>query len=140
MHIDERHANLSVTRLCRTGKADLGHGHAELLSDQADGFREGDVLDLLHKGEDIARFSAAKAVVKLPRGMHRKRRRLLGMKRTEPGEILRPSLLQLDVVADDADDIRLLLEDLFEVVGGSRRRCHLGAHTRPLVIMRGGKG
>ena len=43
------------------------------------------------------------------------------MKGTKPGEILRASLLQLDVVADDADDIRLLLEAFFEVVGGSHR-------------------
>src|SRR5208337_559503 len=120
MHVDEHHANVSVAGLLRTGKRDLGHGHAQLLSNQPKGFREGDVLDLLDKGEDISRLSAAKAVIKLPCGMHRKRRRLLGMKRTKPRKVLRPSLLQLDVVANDANDIRLLLEGLFEVVGGSR--------------------
>jgi hypothetical protein len=70
---------------------------------------------------------------KLPRGVHRKRRRLLGMKRTKPGEILRPSLLQLDVVADDPDDIRLLLERFFEIV--RRSRSHRGGTQLPLVIM-----
>jgi hypothetical protein len=33
----------------------------------------------------------------------------------KPREILRPGLLELDVVANDADDIRLLLNDFFEV-------------------------
>ena len=55
---------------------------------------------------------------KLARGMNRERWRLLGVERTQTGEILRSSLLQFDVVADDADDIRLLLEGLFEVGGG----------------------
>ena len=39
------------------------------------------------------------------------------MKRTKPGEILGTRLPQLDVVAHDADDVRLLLEGLLEVVG-----------------------
>ena len=103
--------------LLRTGKRDLRHRHAQLLRQQPDGFRESNILDFLDEGKDISRLAAAKAVIKLPGGMDRKRSRLLGMKRTKPGEVLRPSLLQLDVVADDADDIRLLLERLFEVVG-----------------------
>ena len=40
------------------------------------------------------------------------------MKRTQPGKILRPGFLQLDVVADDADDIGLLLYRVFEIVSG----------------------
>src|SRR5208282_6091645 len=82
MHIQQRHENLSVASLRRTGKSHLRHRHAELLRNQPDRFREGDVLDLLNKGEDISRLSAAEAVKKLPRGMNRKRRCLLGMKRT----------------------------------------------------------
>jgi len=39
------------------------------------------------------------------------------MKRTESGEILRPRLLELDIIADDADDICLLLKRLFEIIG-----------------------
>jgi hypothetical protein len=34
---------------------------------------------------------------------------------TEPGEILSSGLLELDVVADDADDIRLLLDRVREI-------------------------
>ena len=37
------------------------------------------------------------------------------MKRAEPGVVLGASLLQLDVVADDADDIRLLLDRVREI-------------------------
>ena len=48
---------------------------------RAHGFRESDVLDLLHKAEDISRCAAAKAVVKLPRGVNGKRRRLFGAPR-----------------------------------------------------------
>jgi hypothetical protein len=47
--------------------------------------------------------------------MDRKRRRLLAVKWAKPGIVLRASPLQLDVVADDADDIRLLLDYLFEI-------------------------
>ena len=39
------------------------------------------------------------------------------MKRTKPREILRPDFFQLDVVADDADDIRLLLDRVREIAG-----------------------
>ena len=40
------------------------------------------------------------------------------MKGTKPRIVLRPGLLQLDVVADDADDVRLLLQRFFEVFRG----------------------
>src|ERR1035438_577380 len=82
------------------------------------GVGECDVFDLLNEGKDVSRLAAAKAVKELARGMDGKRRRLLGMKGTEAGEILGSRFLQLDVVADDTDDVRLLLERLFEVVGG----------------------
>jgi hypothetical protein len=36
---------------------------------------------------------------------------------TEPGEVLRAGLFQLDVVADDADDIGLLLDGVCEIAG-----------------------
>lgn len=57
-------------------------------------------------------------MIKLPRGVNRKRWRFLPVKRTEAGIVLRPSFLQLDVVADDADNIRLLLHRLFEIFRG----------------------
>ena len=39
------------------------------------------------------------------------------MKRTKPGVVLRPSLLQLDVVAHNANDVRLLFNGFLEVAG-----------------------
>ena len=44
------------------------------------------------------------------------------MKRTQPGEVLGTSFLQLDVVPDDADDVGLLLERVFEVGSGHGMR------------------
>ena len=39
------------------------------------------------------------------------------MKGAEAGVVLRPGLLQFDVVADDADDVRLLLDRVCEIAG-----------------------
>jgi hypothetical protein len=85
---------------------------------QPDCFREGDVFYFLNELENVALLVTTKAVVELLRGMHRERRRLLPVKRTKPGIVLRPGPFQLDVVTDDADDIRLLLHRLFEVFRG----------------------
>jgi hypothetical protein len=46
--------------------------------------------------------------------MDRKRRRLLPMKWTQ-SDVVRPRLAQLDVVADHADDVRLLLHRISEI-------------------------
>ena len=81
------------------------------------GFGEGDVFDFLHEAEDVAGDAAAEAVKKLARGMDGERRGLLAVEWAQAGEILRARLLQLDVVADDADDIRLLLDRVCEVAG-----------------------
>ncbi len=80
------------------------------------------VLDLLDEAENVSRIPAAKAVKKLARSVDGERRRLLAMKRTQPGKVLRPRLPQFDVVAHDADDVRLLLERLLEVVGRGHER------------------
>ena len=101
----------------RSVEAGLGHGDPQLLGHRADGFREGDVLDFLDEGENVAGDAAAEAVKELAGGVDRERRRLFAVKGTKPGIVLRTRLLQLDVVADDADDVRLLLDVFFEVVG-----------------------
>ena len=110
----------------------LGQRNPQLLRHHPHGLGEGDVFDLLHEAEDVARHAAAKAVIKLARGMHRKRRRLLSVKRTQSGIVLRAGLLQLDVVADDADDVRLLLDRVREIARvrhfrsrSLRRNCEL---------------
>jgi hypothetical protein len=115
-------------RLFRAGKADFGHGHAKLLRDQPDGFGEGDVLNFLHETEDIARDAATEAVVELARSVDGERRRLLVVEGTESGEVLRARLLQLDVVAHNADDVGLLLEGFFEIVRTHWRRILFHTH------------
>ncbi len=122
MDIEQRHAHLRFARFLRATELDLGHGHAELLRDQPDGLRKRNVLDFLHKREHVSRHAASEAVKELPRGVHGERRRLLVMKRTEAGKILRARLLELDVVADNANDVGLLLERVFEVGGGHEKR------------------
>ena len=96
---------------------DLRHGDAELLGDHAHGFGEGDVLDLLDEGENIASGVAAEAVKELVAGVNRERRSLFLVKRTKPGVVLRAGLAQLDVLAHDADDVGLLLDGGGEVAG-----------------------
>ncbi len=49
----------------------LGHWHAKLLRDRPHRFRKSNVFDFLHEAENIARCLAAKAVIELPRRMHR---------------------------------------------------------------------
>ena len=117
MNIEQHGAQPGFLGLCRTRERDLGQRNPQLLRHRSHRFGESNVLDFLHKAENIAGNSAAKAVIKLPRGVHRKRWCLLVMKGTEPGVVLRPRLLQLDVVADDANDVRLLLDGFLEVAG-----------------------
>ena len=97
----------------------LGSGDAELLGDGADGFGKGDVLDLLDKAEDVAGDSAAEAVEELARGVDGERRRLFAVEGAQAGVVLRAGFAQLDVVADDADDIGLLLDGVGEISGVS---------------------
>ena len=117
MDIQQHGSQPGFLSLSRTRVADLGQRNPQLLRHHPHGFRKSNVLDFLNKTENVARNAAAKAVIKLPRGVHRKRRRLLVMKGTKPGVVLRPSLLQLDVVADNANDVRLLLDGFLEVAG-----------------------
>ena len=118
--------SLASSASCRSVEAGLRHSDAELLGHRADGFREGDVLDFLDEGEDVAGDAASEAVEELAGGVHRERRGLLAVEGAESGIVLRAGLLQLDVVADDADDVRLLLDYVREVAGvghGASRDC-----------------
>src|SRR4051812_7521974 len=88
-----------------SGKVLFGQRDAQLRSNGTNGFGERRVLDLLHEAEDVTREAASEAVIELFRGVHAEAGRLLVVERTEPGEILRAGFLQLDVVADDANDV-----------------------------------
>src|SRR5882724_11760727 len=113
--IKQHRSQLGFFRLGRAAKAGFRERYVQLLRDRSHRLRKGNVLYFLHEAEHIARRPAPETVKELPRGMHRERRRLLAMKRTQPRKILRPRLLQLDVIAHHADDIRLLLERVREI-------------------------
>ena len=117
MNVEQHTAHLSFLRFRRTAVTRLGQRDAKFLRDRPHRLGERNVLDLLHEAENVSRQPASEAVIKLPRGMHGKRWRLLTVKGTKPGIILRPSLLQLDVVAHNADDVRLLLDRVREIPG-----------------------
>ena len=98
-------------------KVTFGMGDAEFLRDEADSFGKSDVLDFLDETEDVTRGATSEAVIELPDGVYGERRRLLAMERTEAGEILRAGFLEFDIVSDDADDVRLLLDGVGEIAG-----------------------
>ncbi len=108
---------------CLLGRrvAHLGQRDLQLLRDQTNGFREGNVLDLLHERQDIARRAAAKAVEELPGGVYRERGRFFLVEGAQPGEVLRATLAQLDVLAHNANDVRLLLDGVRKIA----RICHV---------------
>ncbi len=118
MDLKESSADFRFPCLRRAREGDLRHGDAELLRDETHSFGKSNVLDFLDETEDIARGATSEAVVELPDGVYGERRRLLAMERTESGEVLGAGFLEFDIVSDDADDVRLLLKRLFEVVGG----------------------
>ena len=67
---------LRGTRIARLGQRDT-----EFLRHEPDCLRERNVLGFLHETEDVPRNSAAKAVIKLARRMHGKRRGFLAVER-----------------------------------------------------------
>ena len=102
-------------------KSHLRKRDSELLRHSPHSFRERDVFDFLDEVEYIARHSASEAVIELPGGMNRKRRCLFVVEWTESRIVLRAGFFQLDVVADDPDDVRLLLDDFLKICGVSHR-------------------
>ncbi len=136
VHIEQLAAEAGFLGFAGSGEAGLGERNSQLLRQQPDRFREGDVFDFLDEVEDVAFFVAAEAVVELLGGVHGKRRRFFPVKGTQAGVILSPGFAELDVVADNADDIRLLLYGVREIAGvrhgsvavwrqNSRRNCEL---------------
>ncbi len=95
----------------------LGKRDSALSSYDADSFGEADVFNLHDEGEDVAFLVAAEAVEVVVRGVDGERAGLFFVKGAEAGVVLGTGFTQLDVVADDADDVCLLLDGLGEVVG-----------------------
>jgi hypothetical protein len=100
----------------------LRDGDAQLLRDQADGFREGYVFDFLDEAEDVAGEAASEAVIELARGVDGERCSFFAVEGAESGVVLRAGFLQLNVVADDANDVRLLLDRVCEIAGVRHKR------------------
>jgi hypothetical protein len=115
--IEELAAEAGLFGFAGRGVAGFGQRDAEFLCNQADGFGESDVLDFLDEAEDVAFFLASEAVVELLGGVDGKGRSFFAVKGAEAGVVLRAGFFELDVVADDADDVRLLLEGVGEVAG-----------------------
>ena len=82
---------------------------ATLFGDDAQRFRKRALFHFHNEFEDITALAAAETVVNLFGGMDVERGGFLGVERAKPAKIL-PGLFQLDVFADDPDDVRLLLD------------------------------
>src|SRR5579871_4562210 len=93
-----------------------------LFRHQTHRLRKADLLPLLHKLKNVAGFAAAKAMEELPRGVHGERRRLFSMKRAQANKILPTGFLELDVVANHADNVRLLPHRFFETAESGHER------------------
>src|SRR5207237_1049043 len=103
MNVQQHTSHLSFPGFRRTAVTGFGQRDAKFLRDRPHRLGESNVLDLLHEAENVSRQPASEAVIELSRGMHGKRWRLFIVEGTKPRIILRPSLLQLDVVPHNAD-------------------------------------
>src|SRR5437016_3465811 len=82
-----------------------GHGDPKTLGKQLQGFIKADALEFGYELQHVAARAASKAFVKLVRGVHGKRGRLLGMERTQPHVASGSGFAQTDVLLDDLDDV-----------------------------------
>ena len=117
MDVDELAAQAGFAGFFGGAELALGQRDAALGGDDADGFGEADVLHLHDEGEDVALFVAAEAVEVAVGGVDGEAAGLFFVEGAEAGVVLRAGLAELDVVADDADDVGLLLDELGEVIG-----------------------
>ncbi len=115
--VDELAAQAGFAGLFGRGELALGQRDAGLGGDGADGFGEADVFDLHDEGEDVALLVAAEAVEVAVGGVDGEGAGLFLVEGAEAGVVLGAGFAQLHVVADDLDDVGLLLDELGEVVG-----------------------
>ena len=101
----------------------MGSGIPAFCGDGADGLGEAEAIHFHDEGEDVALLMAAEAVVVAVGSVDGEGAGLFFMKRAEASVVLRAGLAQLEVVADDADDVHLLLDGLGEVVGHAKNEC-----------------
>jgi len=115
--IDELAPDAGFAGLFGRGELALGKRDAGLLGDGTDGLGKGDVFELHDEGEDVAFFVAAEAVEVAVGGVDGEGASLLFVEGTEAGEVLGAGFAKTDEVADDLDDVGLLLDEMGEVVG-----------------------
>src|SRR5579872_2699259 len=113
MHFDKRGALLIFAALFGRTFARLGNADATLFGDGAHSFGKRGFVHLHHELKNVAALAAAEAMVELLGGVNGERRRFFLMKGAEAAEIL-ATLFQADVFADDANDVRLLLDAIRE--------------------------
>ena len=126
--VDELAAQAGFAGFFGRGEFALGEGDAAFGGDDADGLGEADVFHLHDEGEDVAFFVAAEAVEVAVGGVDGEGAGFFFVEGAEAGVVLGSGLAELDVVADDADDVGLLLDELSEVVG------HGGAGRPDLIL------
>ncbi len=133
MDLEQRSAQSRVFCFLRAAELHFRQRDAKFLRDKADRFGEGDVFDLLDEGEDVTRDAASEAVKELTGGVHGEGWRFFVVERAESGKILRTRLLELYIVAHDADDVGLLLDGFLEIDVGHgwvRVKFYCGAEVR----------
>ena len=118
----------------RLGPVGVGEGDAGLCGQTFDRLDEVQALQLPQERDGVARNPTAKAVVQAFGLVHRERRRLLGMKRAQPGPAA-AHLAQLGVFGDERDDVGGLtdpndvLVDNAHRLSLSRSQHHFGHNT-----------
>ena len=117
VNVDELAAKAGFAGLFGGVELALGKRDSALDGDGANGLGKADVFHLHDEGEDVALFVAAEAIEVAVGGVDGEGAGLFFVKGAEAGVVLGAGFAQLDVVADDADDVGLLLDELGEVVG-----------------------
>src|SRR5262249_48001221 len=118
---EQRASQFRFMRPSRSTKRGLRQRDIEFLRDRPHSLRESDVLNLLNEAEDVSLGAASEAIEELARLVDVERWRFFVMKRALAGKILRSRLLELHIVAHDADNVGLLFEGVGEVSGVSHR-------------------
>ncbi len=113
MHFDECGALLILFAFFGRALFGLRDGDAAFFGDDANRFWKRTLFHFHNELEDVATDAAAKAMVNLFGRVDGKRRRFFRVEWAKAGEIL-AALLQAHVFADDADDVRLLLNAIRE--------------------------
>ena len=121
MGLDQPRALAQTLTAARWAALLVAELHAELGGEALDRLGEGEVLDLLHEGDDVAALSATETVPGSHDGPDVEGRALLVVERAQPLQRAGSGGAQGHVLAHDILDRRPLL-DLCHVVGPDQTR------------------